>query len=121
MYISILIFIFILLLGYQLYLAFNKTIEGMDNAYTDYNTNDPNNALILSQQNAGNISYLKQRVDELAALKSTVDDLKITVDGLSTQVDDLVQQQADYGAQLAGDTPADITGTTDETTDDTIS
>lgn len=113
MYIVFLIIIFSLLLGYQLYLAFFQKREGLENSYTDYNTNDPNNALILSQQNAGNISYLKQRVDELAALKSTVDDLKTTVDGLSVQVDDLVQQQADYGAQLAGETPADITGTTD--------
>ena len=120
MYINILILLFFLLLGYQIYLAFiHKTVEGMEDAstsYSDYDTNDPNNALILSQQNAGNISYLKQRVDELADLKSTVDDLKTTVDGLSTQIDDLVQQQADYGAQIAGDTPEDISGTTDEDT-----
>lgn len=120
MYINILILVFCLLLGYQLYLAFsNKTIEGLEDGsttYADYDTNDPNNALILSQQNAGNISYLKQRVDELASLKETVDNLTTTVDGLSTQIDDLVQQQADYGAQLAGDTPADISGTTDDDT-----
>ena len=85
-------------------------MEGMENGYSEYDTNNPNNALILSQQNAGNIAYLKQRVDELAGIKTTVDELTQQVNQHSTQIQGLVQQQADYATQLAGDTPPTVTG-----------
>jgi hypothetical protein len=79
--------------------------------YKPYNLNDPNNALILSQQNAGNIDVLKGEVDDLKKIKGTVDSLKQNVDQMQTQVDGLVQQQADYAVELAGSTPPTITGT----------
>ena len=103
----ILFFIFIVCYNF----VFHKTIEGMDDGYVEYDTNNPNNALILSQQNAGNIAYLKQRVDELSGIKTTVDNLTQQVNEQATQIQGLVQQQADYATQLAGDTPPTVTGT----------
>jgi hypothetical protein len=35
---------------------------------------------------------------------------------MQTQIDGLVQQQADYAQQLAGSSPADISGTESNTT-----
>ena len=57
--VNILILFFTILVIYQIFLAYSgySIIEGLtsDNTeYQPYNTNDPNNALILSQQNAGN-------------------------------------------------------------------
>ena len=126
--IYILIIVFVIIILCQIFLG-DKLIEGMDNpdtstttttedtTYQPYNLSDPNNALILGQQNAGNINYLKERVDELTNVKKDVDDLKQNVSLMQTQIDALVQQQADFGTQLAGSTPPTITGT--ETTDTT--
>ena len=86
--------------------------EGLDNPeYKEYDTKGPGGANILAEQNAGNIAYLKQRVDELAGIKTTVDDLSQQVNQHSTQIQGLVQQQADYATQLAGDSPPTVTGT----------
>ena len=59
--INLLIIIFIILITYQIFLAHfsNSIIEGLED-YKDYDTNDPNNVMILAQQNAGNIEVLKQ-------------------------------------------------------------
>ena len=126
--IYILIILFIILLSYQVILAFNpnKLVEGLENEttttstdtqeYKPYNLNDPNNSLILSQQNAGNIEVLKGRIDSLDGVKSKVDTMQQEIDSMQTQIDSLVQQQADYGQELAGSTPADVTGTDEETT-----
>ena len=156
--IYILICLFILLLGYQVFLAFssNKIIEGLENgdtttdtttttptttdtttsittvtptvttptttstssqSYQPYNVSDPNNSLILSQQNAGNIDVLKGRVDNLDGVKQKVDDMKISIDSMQTQIDGLVNQQANYAQEIAGSTPVDITGTNYDTTE----
>jgi len=106
MLINLLILFFFLLIFYQIFLyIFGNVIEGMENQ------NDPNssNAMILSQQNAGDIAYLKERLDELMDLKGTVVDVCGNVIQLNQQVQDLVQQQADAATELAGDTPLDIT------------
>jgi hypothetical protein len=116
MLIKILIGFFIFLIGYQIFLALldkNNLVEGLENE----TTTDPNSALILSQQNAGNIEVLKGRVDELdgaKGLKSRVDTMQQNIDSMQTQIDGLVQQQADYATDLAGDEPIVITGTEDE-------
>jgi hypothetical protein len=132
--IYILIILFIILVGYQVILAFSsnsngqyKLIEGLENSdtttsttsqeYKPYNVNDPNNSLILAQQNAGNIEVLKGRVDNLDGVKKSVDDMKLSIDSMQTQIDGLVQQQADYAQDIAGSTPVDITGTDGETTE----
>lgn len=130
--IYLLIGIFLALLLYQTFSS-PAIIEGLENdtnttsntdttnntdaTYQPYNMNDPNNALILGQQNAGNISYLKQRVEDLSGIKERVDNIQESVNSLQTQVDGLVQQQADYAQQLAGSEPPEITGTEGETID----
>jgi uncharacterized coiled-coil protein SlyX len=96
----------------------NTNKEGIDN-YNEYDTNDPNNTMILVQQNSGNIKFLKERVDDLAGINDKVTDIQSQVDLMSSQMDDLVQQQADFAQDMAGDTPVDVTGTdlTDEEND----
>jgi hypothetical protein len=124
MLIKILIIFFTFLIGYQLFLALIKKdnlLEGLENnsttEYQPYNTNDPNNpnsALILAQQNAGNIEVLKGRIDDLDEQKSRVDTMQQNIDSMQTQIDALVQQQADYANDLAGSEPLTITGTEEE-------
>ena len=135
--IYILIVLFIVLMGYQAYLANstfglatfgNNLIEGLENdttssssstqEYKPYNLNDPNNSLILAQQNAGNIEVLKGRIDGLDGVKKKVDDMQQSIDSMQIQIDGLVQQQADYAQEMAGSTPPEITGTDQETADD---
>jgi flagellar basal body rod protein FlgB len=112
-FINILILFFIVLILYQILLA-NNIIEGLENQYQAYNTNNPNNALILAQQNAGNISYLKQRLDSIQNLDQEVQDISGNVVALQSQVAGLVQQQQQYATQLSGGTgnPPQITGAT---------
>ena len=125
--IYLLILLFSILIIYQLILALSKStnlIEGLDNSdssgegqgqqgqdYKPYNLNDPNNALILSQQNAGNIEVLKGRIDTLDGLKEKVDNNIQNINSLQTQMEGLVQQQADFAQQIAGSTPPTVTGT----------
>jgi len=130
MLIYVLIIIFMLLIAYQIFLSFNTNtlIEGLENTNTNTNTNtkeyqpynlgDPNNALILSQQNAGNIEVLKGRIDTLDGVKNRVDDMQQNINSMQVQIDSLVQQQADYAQELAGNTPPEITGTEEETVED---
>jgi len=124
--INILIIIFLFLTIYQVYLEISKNIliegftktaqNGNRSTYKDYGSSDSaTNALILSQQNAGNISFLKQQVDELEGLNTQVKELKQEVTTMSTQMNQLVEQQATYAAALAGSKPVDVTGTTTAT------
>ena len=43
--------------------------------------------------------------------------MQLEIDQMQTQIDSLVQQQADYAQELAGSTPANITGTEPDTID----
>jgi len=79
--------------------------------YVPYDLNNPNNALILGQQNAGNINYLKGRIDDLMKLQSEVSDISGNVIILNQQVQGLVQQQAGLVQNVVGSTPPKITGT----------
>lgn len=123
--INILILFFIILIGYQIILA-NHIIEGLENEssatnnmnYNPYDTNNPNNALILAQQNAGNIDYLKQRFDSIQGVFQQVQDLSGNVAALQDQVNGLVSAQQDYANQMTGGTAPEITGAT--TTDETV-
>jgi len=114
--IYILIVLFALLIAYQMFLG-DSVIEGLENAttsstaYQPYNLNDPNNALILAQQNAGNIDVLKGQVDQLSADQKKTSGLQQQIDTIQIQVNDLVNQQAQYAQDLAGDTPPEVTGT----------
>jgi len=94
----------------------DSVIEGLENAtdtstYKPFNLNDPNNALILAQQNAGNIEVLKGQVDQLSADQKKTNGLQLQIDAIQIQVNDLVNQQAQYAQELAGDTPPEVTGT----------
>jgi predicted PurR-regulated permease PerM len=125
--VNILILFFTILVIYQIFLASfgNSIIEGLtsDNTnnteYKPYNTNDPNNALILAQQNAGNISVLHQQMIELNGLNQQVQDLSGNVTSLQEQVNNLVTAQNDYASQMTPSTAPDISGTTSDSTDST--
>lgn len=122
--VNILILFFTILVIYQIFLASfgNSIIEGLtsDNTnnteYKPYNTNDPNNALILAQQNAGNISVLHQQMIELNGLNQQVQDLSGNVTTLQEQVTNLVNSQNDYASQMTPSKAPDITGTTSDST-----
>ena len=131
--IYILIGIFFLLFGYQIFLALfpDKVIEGLENEttatitsnsntneYQPYNVSDPNNSLILAQQNAGNIEVLKGRIDKFDGVKENIDRMQENINSMQIQVDGLVQQQADFAQDLVGDTPPTVTGTEELTAEE---
>ena len=121
----LLIAFFSLLIIYQLFLKHftNQLIEGMNNKYQDYNTNDPNNVMILAQQNAGNIQVLKQQLDTLLSLDQEVKDISGNVVLLQQQVNDLVQAQQTYATQMTPASTPEISGattTTDVVTSDVV-
>jgi len=101
---------------------FSDLVEGLENDktttdYKEYNTNDPNNpnsALILSQQNAGNIEVLRGRIVELDGVNPKIVTMQSNIESIQTQIDALVQQQADFGTELTGDTPVEVSGLDEE-------
>jgi uncharacterized protein YoxC len=105
------------LISYQIILA-NYVIEGLENGqtYQQYDTNNPSNALILAQQNAGNIEYIKQRMDSVQGLYKQVQDISGNVQTLQDQVNGLVSAQQQYATQLTGGTAPNITGATSDST-----
>jgi len=107
-----LIILFVIIISYQLFLAHVGVTEGLEN-YKEYDTNDPNNAMILAQQNAGNIEVLKTNFDGLSGLKQIVTDMSGNITNLQTQVDGLVQAQQDYISQSGLTEPPTITGAED--------
>ena len=117
--INLLIIIFIILIIYQIFLAHfsDNLVEGLEN-YKEYDTNDPNNVMILAQQNAGNIEVLKQEFEKISGLKQQVDDISGNMVNLTKQVDDLVQAQEDYLAQNLPAEPPEITGADEEDGED---
>lgn len=128
MLIYVLIVLFTILIVHQVFLTFfvsNSLVEGLENnetsstnEYQPYNVNDPNNALILSQQNAGNIEVLKGRIDGFDGVKEKVDNMQQSINSMQVQIDSLVQQQADYAQEIAGSEPVEVTGTEEETIED---
>uniref|UniRef100_A0A6C0B1E2 Uncharacterized protein n=1 Tax=viral metagenome TaxID=1070528 RepID=A0A6C0B1E2_9ZZZZ len=117
MLVKLLILFFICLLIYQIILAWFPTMEGMESdstntstsTYQDYDTkSDP---LILAQQNAGNIEYLKQQITTLLKLDKQVQDISGNVTVLNDQVAGLAKAQADASQQLVGSTPLTVSGT----------
>ena len=116
--VNLLIIFFTLLIIYQIFLAYfnNNIIEGYEStdAYKPYDTNNPENALILAQQNAGNIIVIKGQLDNMLGINQQVQDLSGNVANLQQQVTDLVQAQNDYANQMTGGTEPEISGTTEE-------
>jgi hypothetical protein len=119
--INLLIIIFILLITYQIFLAHfsNSIIEGLED-YQEYDTNDlntkdPNNVMILVQQNAGNIEILRKKLDGISELNQEVQDISGNVANLTTQVNDLVKAQDDYLKEKLPADPPEVTGADDTT------
>ena len=114
--INILIHFFAILIIYQIFLEYfrNNIIEGLtsDTDYQPYDTNNPNNVLILAQQNAGNIAVLKGEIDNLKGMKQEVQDISGNVASLQSQVTSLVTAQNDYANNMTGGSEPQITGTT---------
>lgn len=116
MLVKILIIFFTLLLIYQLFLAtFEKIREGVENSkvYKEYDKNDSSNtnsAMILAQQNAGNIEFLKEQISGLNLLDKKVTDLSVSVVGLNEQINQIGKQQALQAQTLVGSQPLEITG-----------
>jgi hypothetical protein len=114
MLIQILTLLFFLLILYQIFLAiFGNLREGVENPeYKEYDKNSPCSANILAEQNAGNIAYLKQRLDELMNLKETVMDVCGNIVVINEQLNGLANAQSDKGtAALNGQKePVSISG-----------
>ena len=118
--IYLLIAFFVCLFIYQLILAFcPNSIEGMENKdtntelrYTDY-ARDP---LILGEQNAGNIEYLKGQVSNLSTDSINIDKIQTNIDALQQQVDDLGQQMADLSTNMISSTTPDTSAIDDQET-----
>jgi methyl-accepting chemotaxis protein len=137
MLLFVLILFFIILLVYQIFLAYfqhSKIVEGMldvvptiapqfiptnemlpnlqfTQVYKQYDKEISHNTFLMAQQNAGNIEYLKQRIDAVQNMDQQIRDLSANVASLSTQVDGLVQSQQQYATQISGGTPPTVTGT----------
>jgi hypothetical protein len=127
--INVLIMVFTIILMVQLFYTMyssRSSIEGMTDTnstengdqYNSYDTKNGNNTLILEQQNAGNIEYLKKRVDVIDIIQRDVTDLSGNVTTLQDQVNGLMQAQEDYANQLTGGKPPEITGAVDEDDDE---
>jgi hypothetical protein len=120
MLLKFLIFFFGVLIFVQLYnsqsssysFSYSSFVEGMETQttptiqYQSYSGEDP---LILAKQNAGNIEFLKSRVDELSGINQKVADLSSTVADLNIKVNTLVQQQQSIMQSIA---PSNVSGLT---------
>jgi TolA-binding protein len=117
--VNILIVFFIILICFQIILA-NHIVEGLETgeSYQSYDTNNPSNALILAQQNAGNIEYLKGRIQDVQGMNKQVQDLSGNVQTLQEQVSGLVTAQQQYATQMTGGTAPDISGATEPEDED---
>lgn len=105
--------------------SFFKIVEGLENEtttnYQEYDKNDPNNCLILAQQNSGNIDYLKSRMDELNNVKNDISDVKQSVQTMQVQMDELVQQQGDMAVEMAGgEEPVELDGMDEDIGDEEL-
>jgi predicted PurR-regulated permease PerM len=122
MLVNTLIVFFIILIFYQLFLSHttfkinDDIIEGLDTMpsqqYQPYDMNNPNNALILGQQNAGNIQVLKQQVDKILGLNKEVQDISGNLVTLTSQVTKLMEAQQQYAKSNLPSSPPVITGST---------
>ena len=145
-----LIIFFLILIIYQIFLAYFKTsiIEGMmdvvptiapsftptanpsnqmlpnlqfTQVYKQYDKAIANNTFLMAQQNAGNIEYLKQRIDAVQGIFDQVQDLSGNFQALQDQVNGLLMTQQQYATQLTGGgTVPQITGATSDTSSSSI-
>jgi molecular chaperone GrpE (heat shock protein) len=88
----------------------NETDSKTDQETTEFKPYDEQDVFILEQKNAGNISYLKERVEATQDLTGEVKDLKKTVSELQDQMTELVAAQQQYAQRMTGGTTPEITG-----------
>jgi len=132
--INVLILFFIILIVCQIFLAMSNVsiIEGLtgfptpppppftmpnnpqsqssSSTSSQYQPYNSSNALILAQQNAGNIQVLKQQLDGLMTLNQEVQDISGNVAALQAQVTGIIQAQQQYAQQMTPSTTPTITG-----------
>jgi hypothetical protein len=97
MLVDTLIVCFLLLLIIQIYLAFT-TIEGFEGEFKEYDKNDP---MFLSKQNAANIDVLKQRIDKMLGLETSVSKVNTRLDIIESQIKDAKSQSNADIAELS--------------------
>lgn len=125
----IIFFASIVLYNWIQWMISNKMIEGMENGsnnasknannYEPYDKNDPNNCMILAQQNAGNIDYLKSRMDEVTNVKNDVNTMQQTMNSMQVQLDGLVQQNSNIASEIAGGSePVNVSGLEEDDEDE---
>lgn len=143
--VNVLNIFFIFLILYQIFLAVfkNNIVEGMmdviptisptvspnmsptnemlpnltiNQVYRQYDKKIADNTFLLAQQNAGNIEYLRQRIDAIQGMHDQVVDLSGNVAALQTQVNGLVAAQQQYATQMTGGVAPEVTGATDDGT-----
>ena len=109
-----LILFFILLIIIQI--VERNIIEGIDETTTPIISPSPTykeyaaDPLILGEQNAGNISYLKSQTDDIPSFKKKITDLTTRVDNLEQQLAALGEQQNKAVQDMIGTQAPDITG-----------
>ena len=125
--IKLLIVFFIAIILNQIFLAnFNSKniIEGLkinsvtkpsqpvnsNEKFTSCDCNNPNNVMILSQQNAGNIEVLKQQMNKLPELEKKVQDMSANLESLTTQVNGIIGQQKNVMDSKLSNTSLNFTG-----------
>jgi hypothetical protein len=90
----------------------------INQVYRQYDKKIPDNTFLMTQQNAGNIEYLKQRMDSVQSIFKEVQDLSGNVSTLQDQLNGLLITQKQYASQITGDSVPNITGTGIETETD---
>ena len=109
-FIIILIVLFAMLILYQLTERYFSTtiIEGNTG-----NSDSSSQAMILAQQNAGDIKSLKQQFNDSGAnnLKSVLQDMSGNIADLQTQINQISQANQDTATNIAGNKPHTIGGT----------
>lgn len=130
MFMRALILFFLLLIGYLLFHEIKRyyydsvschpysVVEGLENKDETYKEYDPNDPMILSQQNAGNIAALKKQMDELLALKEDVYDMSLNMVEMSGQINDFADSQKQTSDDTIGTEDPNITGATDDPPED---
>jgi hypothetical protein len=84
----------------------------INQVYRQYDKKIADNTFLMAQQNAGNIEYLKERMDAVQGIFKEVQDISGNVAALQDQMNQLIVTQQQYATQITGGgTMPDITGT----------
>ena len=89
----------------------------VNQVYKQYDKKIADNTFLMAQQNAGNIEYLKQRVDAIQGIFNEVQDISGNVAALQNQINGLIMAQQQYASQITGGgTVPNVTGLTSDNT-----